>query len=386
MENYLTHDIILHLVVFQAVLLLIVISNAWLLHRSGRHREPPVFPRLSILLPARDEEGKIGDCVRSLLGQDYPDFEVLVLDDNSQDGTRAVLEEISRADPRLKVLVGADLPEGWLGKPWACEQLAGAAQGDILFFSDADTHHQAGAARAAVATLLGEGADLLTGFPRQKLGSWGERLVVPFFAWAFYCFTPLWLAYRLCMPGLSNAIGQMLLFRREAYRAAGGHAGVRDCIAEDLALARRVKAARLRWRVMDATRIISCRMYESGCGAVAGLSKNLFAAFEFRLLPYAFVFLWLAVMFWLPLGVAGLHLAGMAPLAQPPVLAACIGLSLLLWLVPFWRLRIPAWLALLYPLILLVNELVGVRSTWLSLTGRLTWKERTLPRPRWRWL
>jgi chlorobactene glucosyltransferase len=115
---------------FLGILLLIALGNLLALRRLGTYPLPPLFPRVSVLLPARNEEAVIGDCVRSLLAQDYPDFEVLVLDDGSTDGTGDVLAALARTDDRLRVLTGRPLPEGWLGKHWACQQLADAATGD----------------------------------------------------------------------------------------------------------------------------------------------------------------------------------------------------------------------------------------------------------------
>jgi chlorobactene glucosyltransferase len=237
-----------------------------------------------------------------------------------------------------------------------------------------------------VTALIGEKADLLTGFPRQEAYTWGERLLVPFFHWAFFCFTPLWLAYRLRLPTLSSAVGQMMLFRCEAYQAIGGHESVGSSIIDDLMLARRIKAAGLRWRVINITDLITCRMYRGSREAFNGFAKNLFAAFDFHLLSFLFAFLWLAVMFWEPLIVLALSVFGQAPQARPNELAVCVGLSLLLWLIPYLQLGIPFYLALLYPVTLLANEVVAFQSLRLSLTGRLNWKGRSLARPNWKWL
>ena len=175
---------------FLGILLLIALVNLLALRRLGRYPLPPLFPRVSVLLPARNEEAVIGDCVRSLLAQDYPDFEVLVLDDGSTDGTGDVLAALARTDARLRVLTGRPLPEGWLGKHWACQQLADAATGDLLLFTDADTIHHPQALRVGVAALLAERADLMSGFLRQRLHTWGERLTVPAIFWCFFCSCP----------------------------------------------------------------------------------------------------------------------------------------------------------------------------------------------------
>lgn len=387
MEYYLTQLLPIHLIIFQVIILWIILSNAWILQHSRQQLyAPPSFPSVSILVPARNEAKNIARCVHSLLAQDYPDFEVLVLDDQSNDATPIILQQIAQTTPRLRVLAGSDLPENSLGKSWACVQLAEKAQGELLFFTDADTVHHPSMLRTAVTALIRERADLLTGFPHQEVHTWGERLIVPFFAWAFYSFTPLVLAYRLRWPALSNAVGQMLLFRRQAYQAIGGHHRVHANIVEDLSLARAIKAAGLRWRVIEAADLISCRMYTSSREAVEGLSKNLFAAFDFRLLPYLFIFTWLMVMFWGPLVVVGLHGLGLAPDAQIPLFTVNISLSILLWMIPYRRLGFPIALGWLYPVTTLVNFIVGLRSLRLSLTGRLTWKGRRITRPSWKWL
>jgi chlorobactene glucosyltransferase len=385
MVNYFTHSLVLHLIVFQAVILLFILSNRWFLRRARKHAAPLVYPMVSILVPARNEEVNIAGCVRSLLAQDYPSFEVLVYDDQSSDATRSILEQIASTQPELRVLVGSSLPEGRLGKNWACVQLAEQAKGDLLFFTDADTIHQPQAVRTIVTAMLGEQADLMTGFPRQESHTWGERLLVPFFSWAFLCFTPLGLAYRLRLPVLSTAVGQMMLFRGEAYRAIGGHDHAGSWIIDDLVLARRIKAAGMRWRVMNITDLITCRMYHGNRAAINGFTKNLFAAFDFHVLRFLFVFLWLAVMFWEPLVILALSLFGRAPLARLEELALCVGLSLLLWLIPYIELGIPFGLAFLYPITVMANEVVAFQSLYYSLSGRLTWKNRAIPRPHWKW-
>jgi chlorobactene glucosyltransferase len=382
--RYLIHDLTYHLIAFQAVLLLIALTNALALHRTRRHAAPQRLPKISILVPARNEEANIERCVRSLLSQDYPCFEVLVLDDESTDGTRVVLESLADRESRLKVLDGQPLEPGWLGKNWACAQLAMRAAGELLFFTDADTCHEPQTLRAVVAAMEGEHADFLSGLPRQEVLTWSEKLIVPFFSWVIYCFTPLMLGYRLKLPALSCAVGQMLVFRREAYQGIGGHQAVRSCIAEDLALARRIKALGYRWRMMQATHLISCRMYRSGQEAYAGLSKNLFAAFDFRLVPYLFAWLWLMVVFLKPMCDLGVRALGL-PLGMPYGAAlVCIVLALAVWLVPYHQLSLPLYLAALYPVTLLCTEGLAFRSLWLGITHRLTWKGRALVTPRLR--
>jgi chlorobactene glucosyltransferase len=386
MVDYFTHDLIYHLIIFQAVILLIILSNIWITRRIRHHAPPAAFPMVSVLIPARNEERSIARCVRSILEQDYPSFEVLVLDDQSSDGTRAILERMAISHSVLRILPGESPSGNQVGKNWACSQLARQAQGELLLFTDADTLHRSDTLRTIVTTLMGEQADLVTGFPRQEVHTWGERLLVPFFSWAFLCFIPLALAYKLRLPFLSMAVGQMMLFRREAYLAIGGHDFVSSSMVDDISLVRRIKASGLCWRVSYIADLVSCRMYHSSREAMEGFTKNLFAAFDYRLLPFLFAFLWLLVMFWKPLIVLAEMISGLAYQTHLFDLIVCLLLSLLLWLIPYIEMGIPFALAFLYPFTILANVVVAFRSLAHSFGGRLIWKGRSIDRARWKWL
>lgn len=373
----------LGIVIFLGVLLVIAVSNLLALRRLGKYPPPPYFPRISVLVPARNEEAVIENCVRSLLAQDYPDFEVLVLDDSSTDGTGDLLASLAREDGRLRVLAGQPLPEGWMGKHWACQQLADAATGELLLFTDADTVHHPSALRAGVAALLAERADLITGFPHQRVVAWGERLTVPSISWCIFSFLPLLLAHRVRAPALSASNGQWMFFRRSAYEAVGGHASVRTSPVDDIALGQRVKAKGLRWRLVDVGDFVSCRMYSGFRAAVEGFTKNLFAVFDFRLAEYLFVWVWMTLVTVEPLAVSLLWPLGIGREMFSPWLAlTAVGEMLALWLLVMARLRFPLYLAFLYPAHILVLVFIAFRSLVWTLTGRATWKGRTLPRQR----
>jgi chlorobactene glucosyltransferase len=386
MIEYLTNDLIYHLIVFQSVILLIILSNIWITRRIRHHYPLKVYPKVSILIPARNEERSIECCVQSLLAQDYPSFEVLVLDDQSSDGTRAMLERIAISQPALRIIHGEAPSSNQVGKNWACSQLARQAQGELLFFTDADTLSRSDTLKTIVTALIGSQSDLLTGFPRQEVHTWGEKLLVPFFSWAFLSFVPLTLAYKLRLPFLSIAVGQMMLFRREAYLEIGGHEGVSSSVLDDISLARQIKEKRLRWRVAYVADLISCRMYHSTKETIDGFTKNLFAVFDYRLLPFFFVFIWLFMMFLVPLVVLVVSLFGWLPLTQQTAIVSCLVLSILLWLIPYIEMRIPFLLAFLYPFTILANIGVAFRSLSHSLRGRVIWKGRTIVQTHWKWL
>lgn len=270
------------------------------------------LPYVSILVPARNEAANIARCVRSLLAQNYPNFEVIVLDDNSQDGTGAVVEMLSNPsdDPshKLRLVEGQPLPDGWLGKNFACYQLSRYAQGDLLLFTDADTVHSVGALSKAVTALAYEKADFLSVFPRQQTVTFAERLAVPLVMLFVVGLLPVWYVSRSRNPAFSAANGQFMLFRREAYEKIGGHAAVRGVVLEDVTLGRRVKQFGLKQILPDGSDLIQCRMYRNSGEVWRGFSKNFFAFFGFSLLWFglflalnvaAFVLPW----FWLLLGL-----------------------------------------------------------------------------------
>ena len=361
------------LVVFMAVLAGIALTNLVAMRRLGRHRALPEYPSVSILVPARDEERNIVACVESLLRQDYPEFEVIVLDDDSLDATGSLLREIQTGSgERLRILPGKPLPAGWLGKHWACHQLAQAAQSEILLLTDADTVHHPAALRGAVEALEAEEAGALSVLPRQAVGSWGEILVIPILSWVIHTFVPFILPRRT-----PTAVGQFMLFRREVYAAVGGHAAVRAEVLDDLALARNVHRAGLRWAFLDGSGRVTTRMYRGWNETARGLAKNLFPVFRYNVPLFLFVWTWLLWLAWQPLFVLGMRIAGSAvPEGIMAPAAATIGLSLVTWALCSMRFRAPLVQVLLYPVTILLVTGIALRSLAWHLWGRGTWKGR----------
>ncbi len=366
--------------------MLITLSNMRELRRLGSFPPARRLPSVSILVPARNEEASAGSCLRSLLAQEYPDYEVLALNDNSDDRTGAILAELAVENPRLTALQGASLPPGWLGKNWACHQLVQHARGELLLFTDADTCHHPQALADAVDALEDQQADLLTAFPRQETGSWAERLIVPGMIWTFFLFMPLRLAFRSPKPGLSVTCGQFMLFRREAYDAIGGHEAVRQEVIEDMYLGRRIKEHGLRWRVADACPRVRCRMYHNLRQALDGFGKNLFAGFQYNVTAYLLGWLFATVLVLEPLAVVALWLLGAQFSTLSVVLAGSAVLATLLLVgSSYWRFSFPPYLALFYPVTLLAIIGIAFYSLALALTGRSYWKGRQIARPKIRW-
>ena len=286
----------------------------------------PVTEPVSILLPLRDEADRVTPCLRGLLAQrQLIDWEILVLDDGSTDGTADVVRAVAGDQQRVRLLTGGELPPGWLGKPHACQQLAdaarpaadaarpaaadetGAGSAGVLVFVDADVVLSPEAVAAAVATLRSVPAQLLSPYPRIVAGSAGERLVQPLLQWTWLTFLPLRAMERSPRTSLAAAGGQFLLVDRAAYDRAGGHAAVRDQVLEDIELARAVKRAGGRIALADGSALAACRMYGSWRELSAGYTKSLWAS-----LPSpagaAAVVVWLLTLYAVPpvLAVAGL--------------------------------------------------------------------------------
>lgn len=240
-------------------------------------------PLISVIVPARNEGRNIERCARALLAQDYPHFELIIVDDRSTDGTGAVLAALQgEAGGRLHVVQGAELPPGWAGKPHALQQGVAQARGEWLCFVDADTFASPALLSAALRAAEAHGADMLSLLTGQELGSFWERTVLPLVFTALSFGFP---ARRVNDPARPEAIanGQFILIRREVYEAVGGHRAVRDRIAEDLALAQRVKGMGYRLLLADGRALAQTRMYTSLPEIWEGWTKNIFIGMQGRL-------------------------------------------------------------------------------------------------------
>lgn len=339
-------------------------------------------PLVSVVIPARNESRTIATVLESVRQSRYSALEIIVVNDRSTDDTAARVAAIAALDPRVRLIEGEPLPDGWFGKPWACVQGARAAHGEILVFTDADTRHAPDLLPHAVGGLRREHADLLTISPRQRCETFWERVVMP----------QIWflLGVRYHPRAVNNARrardvianGQFIMVGRDAYERVGTHAAVRGEVAEDLALAQAFFAAGLRSWFAFAESLMETRMYESLPHLVEGWSKNIYLggrrSFPDEPVRRAMVPLALttSLVFWLvpPVVVAG-ALAGVWPgLAAAAGIATA--LSVCFWMLMSAGMRIPAWYGILYPLGAGVLLYVVARSTWRG-SRRVEWRGRT---------
>ncbi|MDQ4075040.1 MAG: glycosyltransferase family 2 protein [Chloroflexota bacterium] len=328
-------------------------------------------PFISVLVPARNEERNIEACLRSLLAQDYPTFEVVVLDDHSEDRTSEMLQRIAREHPhsRFTIRRGSTLPPDWGGKNWACHQLAGLAdsRSRYLLFTDADTVHAPDVLRRVVAEAERDRLALLSLMPEQQVESWGERLVVPLLALQILGYLPLAAVEWLPIPAFAAANGQFMFFRREVYDSFGGHSAYPLGLAEDVILAQRVKVERGRVRLANGATLVRCRMYRNLGEVLAGFRRSFAGGFRFGATISGFMLLFNVVAYWLPF--VGLPFSRLArPLS---------GSIILLRMALAWHTRTPKLAVLAHPVgmtMLLWAQLLAVYDAFIG--GETRWKGR----------
>ena len=380
---------LLHAVVMVALLLSVILLGLNLAVvprlRKVRHRVD-ALPRVSILVPARNEALNIEACVGSLLAQDYPDFRVHVLDDHSTDGTAQIVRRLGLDEENGGLLTGADLPEGWVGKNWACHQLSEVADGEYLLFTDADTLHAPGALRALVSLARERSASLVSAWPEQLTVSLGERLVVsllPFVGALLYPHFFLRLleahpALRQWVPvklrrSLGAANGQVLLFERGGYAQIGGHIGLRSHLVEDLALGRAVASRMgegLWWVNCDGAGLVQCRMYRDLGEVWEGFTKNVRAAFEGGLAQFCAAGVVQGLVFVLPF-------CWLLWPASHVEWAWCeVGLVLLLRVLATLGLGGSWWSVVLHPVAYVLALAIGLNSWRRSAGAGVRWKGR----------
>ncbi len=234
----------------------------------------PYRPRVSVLIPARDEERTIARAVEAALASTGVELEVVVLDDRSTDRTAEIVEAIARTDPRVRLATAPPLPAGWCGKQHASAMLAGLARYEILAFVDADVRLAPAALSRAAAFLATSGAGLVSGFPHQETGTFLEHLLLPLMHFVLLGFLPIARMRGSLHPAYGVGCGQLFLARHEAYEKAGGHTAIRASLHDGLHLPRAFRQAGFATDLFDATDVADCRMYHDAAGVWHGLTRN----------------------------------------------------------------------------------------------------------------
>ncbi len=258
--------------------------------------------KISILIPARNEENNIENCLSNIFKSTYKNYEVKVLDDFSTDSTQDKIKAFQNTHKNLELINSKELPNGWTGKNWACYQLAAKAQGEYLQFIDADVIITPETLRFVLFEFQKRKAKMLSVFPTQKIKSWGEWLIVPLMDWLLLTFLPLYKVYKSSNPSLAAANGQFILFDKQSYFNFGGHEKIKDKIVEDMEFVRGFKKMRLKTITFLGNNFVNCRMYRNFNEALRGFTKNFYPGFNingtaFSLVIIVFIFLFISPFF-----------------------------------------------------------------------------------------
>jgi chlorobactene glucosyltransferase len=347
------------------------------LSRAARGNRPGLLPRVSVVIPARDEADEIERTVRSHLAQEYPHIHVVVVDDRSRDGTGDIVAAIAREDSRVSLVRGAEPPKGWLGKPHALWLGARAADGDLILFADGDVRYEPRALAEAVAVMEERGLDLLAFFPRLEARGFWENVLMPYLAVAVF----LGLGFLATVRGVPIAMGAGAgnLVRRRVYDAIGGHAALRDSVVDDVRLAGTVKRAGFRVAAFRADDRVAVRMYRGFRGVWNGFTKNIAWVYSGvgGALLFGLTILLLAVSI-APAAVLALAAVGLTIPDRDVVLAAVIFVSSVLVRGALAAaLGDPLWPALAHPIMTAVwAGLMGRSLFHRFIRRRFTWRGR----------
>ncbi|HEY0097505.1 MAG TPA: glycosyltransferase [Pyrinomonadaceae bacterium] len=334
--------------------------------------------RVSILIPARNEETNLPACLDAALAQGEIVRELLVYDDHSTDATSEIIEQYAQRDARVRSVPAETLPAGWCGKTFACAQLAASARGDWLLFLDADARLGAGAASRMLAEAERRRLTLLSCWPALELSSFWERALMPLLNFVVFTLYPAPLALRRADASLGLAHGACLLAHRSTYALVGGHGAVRDQLFEDVRLAQLWRARGQASLCLDGQGIVSVRMYRSFAEIWRGFQKNFFPAFRRETSFWLFMSLHLT-LFLLPSILAPFVLTRGAVFGGD---AATLILLLLFCVLAMraalaLRFKHPWWSVLLHPCGEAILLALGLSSWWRCKSGRgVVWKGR----------
>lgn len=292
---------ILSVVILLSLSLLFIINLINIFYQKkifNLKNETTFKPFISVLIPVRNEEENIEQCVKSVLEQSYDNYELIVLNDNSTDKTDEILSRIS--NPRFQYKIGKEKPEDWVGKNFACHQLYQSAKGEYLLFIDADTKLEKNALSGIISFTEKYNPDLVSLMPKEEAGTFWEKIIIPMLHFTVLTLLPMPLVEHTKKESLTMSNGQFMFFKKSFYDFIGGHESLKNKIVEDVWLGRKVKKSGGKLIFANGTDIISCRMYTSYNEIVEGFSKNIFPGLSFSLFGVVFVVLMYSSLYLLP--------------------------------------------------------------------------------------
>ncbi|MBI2837803.1 MAG: glycosyltransferase [Acidobacteria bacterium] len=336
--------------------------------------ESAVLPMVSILVPARNEERSLRECLSSLLALDYPRYEVIFVNDHSADRTGEIARDLG-SGRRLRYMDAPELPAGWAGKNWALHNAALVAKGDLLLMTDADICHHPLSLRRAVEALQARRVDIVSLLPQVICRSFWERVMMPIFGMLVTTRAPI---YASNDPSRSTVIvaGGFILIRRDVYEAVGGHEAIRGEIVEDLSLGALVKSRGYRLWTTGTEDLIWTRMYYGLSGVWSGLSKNFYAHFQYSPARVAAALALLTAVGLVPPASLASFLT---PASGGPARTIAVVLVLMMYAGAVGttrKMHIPLYASVAFPAGCLLYMLIGLNSFRHAYTGGPAWKGR----------
>lgn len=361
-------------------LIICLCNTFWML----THTKKPLMlsgPLVSVLIPARNEEANIERVLKSLLKQSYKNYEVLVLDDNSTDKTWEIIEKMKDEYKKEKIpfraFKGQPLATGWNGKPFAMQQLIAEAHGEILICTDADTEHSFTSVSWGVSNLLLHGADLISGYARQKFSGLGDALAVSVIFLLTDFVLPIFLTRHVKSETLAAAIGQFIVLRTESIKKIGGYSTICNACCEDIYLARTMRHAGFTTYFLDAKSVVSCRMYNNWAEAVHGITRNIVCFFNNNLALTTAILILATIFLFMPFFVA--IVAAMLHHPAAASLLAAVVFYIILWTVVTLDRKLDKRIPILYPGVFFSLLAIIANSVHKSMTkDGFEWKGRTL--------
>jgi cellulose synthase/poly-beta-1,6-N-acetylglucosamine synthase-like glycosyltransferase len=362
------------------VVLRLILRKAIILTPASPALAKSDAPLVSAVIPAKDEEATILECLNSVCRQDYPRLEIIVADDRSSDRTGSIARALAECDPRLYVFRNEQLPEGWTGKTHVLHQAAGQARGDWFWFLDADTFHAPEFLRVLMEYARTERAAMVSLLPELRCETFWEHLVQPLAAIVLMQSFPL---HRVNddRSKLAFANGQSILIERTAYEGAGGHAAVRDRFVEDIGLASKVKTHGQPIRTVLVRNLVTCRMYASLGQLIRGWSRILYDALDRK--TWRLALRLLDPLIFCQSGHIALLAAAILLLSgsASPFAWCLLGLSLVHHVAMYavfrlvYQASVPeSRFAALFPLGNVLVDLILLRAMKMTVTGRVTWR------------
>ena len=333
---------------------------------------------VSILIPARNEADIIESTIKSITNQSYQNYELIILDDNSSDATKSIIQKQAKSNHKIEQINGAPLPSGWLGKNWACHQLSEKAKGEYILFMDADTNIDKFILQDSIISLQKEKIDLLTLVPGRDTKLIADHAMKKIISWFIVRWLPMKLAIDLKAPFLSATFGQFMLFKKSSFTQIGGFIAIKDNPVDDFQLGRNIKKNMFKWMLYDAAFRITTRTYNTNKDLISGYSKNIFPAVGYSISIFFIIFL---ILLSFVLGsTIPITLYFLGLLHNQELIVLCITLLILLfisWEIVTIRFKYSIFTPFSFPILISVILLLALRSFIDNVFYSSTWKGRS---------